>query len=150
MSRSRVRVYLGCSLDGCVAGPDHDLSFLTQHAPQPDVDMGGGLGFEDFLGQVGAQDILSAVKKHQCYRILVDYRGIELIGTVTKIYDVPKKVSKALSKAGLRSHAIKRALVVSGYIEGFRFLETVSITRGQPLRIFQDIDEAKKWLTEEE
>ena len=27
---SRVRVYLGCSLDGCIAGPEHDLSFLME------------------------------------------------------------------------------------------------------------------------
>jgi hypothetical protein len=117
---------------------DEDILSVTHHETF-DLDTADGF----------IEDILSAVKKHQCYRILVDYRGIELIGTITKIYDVPKKVSKALSKAGLRSHAIKRALVVSGYTKGFRFLETVSITRGQPLRIFQDIDKAKKWLTEE-
>ena len=52
MSTPRVRVYLGCSLDGCIAGPDHDLSFL--HAYDPDPDAAGGLGFEDFLDQVGA------------------------------------------------------------------------------------------------
>ena len=94
------------------------------------------------------EDTLSAVKKHQCYRIFIDYRGVELVGTITKIYNVPKKVSKALSEAGLQSHVIKRALVISGYTKGFRFLEAVSINRGQPLKIFQDIDEAKKWLTE--
>ncbi len=50
MSTPRIRVYLGCSLDGAIAGPDHDLSFLHGHAATP----GDALGFEDFLSQVGA------------------------------------------------------------------------------------------------
>ncbi len=53
---SRVRVYLGCSLDGCIAGPDNDLSFLMEQAPEPDGEPGpdAGLGFAEFLEQVGA------------------------------------------------------------------------------------------------
>ncbi len=47
---SRVRVYLACSLDGAIAGPDHDLSFLEGH----DTTIGDALGFEAFLAQVGA------------------------------------------------------------------------------------------------
>jgi dihydrofolate reductase len=52
---SRVRVYLGCSLDGCIAGPDNDLSFL--HAPGPadpppaDPE---ALAYPEFMAQVGA------------------------------------------------------------------------------------------------
>jgi dihydrofolate reductase len=49
---SRVRVYLGCSLDGCIAGPGHDLSFLNEHEPEKDAP--GGLGFEEFLAGIGA------------------------------------------------------------------------------------------------
>ena len=51
---SRVRVYLGCSLDGCIAGPEHDLSFLMEQTPDPNAEPGGGLSFEDFMSQVGA------------------------------------------------------------------------------------------------
>lgn len=49
---SRVRVYLGCSLDGCIAGPGHDLSFLHEHPPEEGAT--GGLAFDDFLAGVGA------------------------------------------------------------------------------------------------
>jgi len=49
-STSRVRVYMACSFDGAIAGPDHDLSFLDGHATTPS----DALGFDDFLGQVGA------------------------------------------------------------------------------------------------
>ena len=68
MSPSRVRVYLGCSLDGCIAGPEHDLSFLTEYAPPPDTPTGGGLGFEEFLGQVGA-----LLMGRRTYQVLLDY-----------------------------------------------------------------------------
>ncbi len=52
---SRVRVYLGCSLDGCIAGPDHDLSFLQapgpSDAPPADPD---ALDYASFMEQIGA------------------------------------------------------------------------------------------------
>lgn len=52
---SQVRVYMACSLDGCIAGPNDDLGFL--HAPGPE-DAGpadpDALGFEAFMAQVGA------------------------------------------------------------------------------------------------
>ena len=68
MSSARVRVYLGCSLDGCIAGPEHDLSFLTEHAPEPGAEPAGGLGFEAFLGQVGA-----LLMGRRTYQVVVDF-----------------------------------------------------------------------------
>ncbi len=74
MSRSRVRVYLGCSLDGCIAGPDHDISFLNEPAPEPSdasteaSATDGGLGFEDFMAQIGA-----LLMGRRTYQVLLDY-----------------------------------------------------------------------------
>ena len=51
----RVRVYLACSLDGFIAGPDDSLEWL--HAPGPEgapPASSGALTFEGFMGQVGA------------------------------------------------------------------------------------------------
>ncbi|MBZ0116504.1 MAG: dihydrofolate reductase family protein [Sandaracinaceae bacterium] len=67
MTNPRVRVYLGCSLDGCLAGPDHDLSFLMEERPQAQ-EWGGGLSFEDFLGEVGA-----LLMGRRTYQVLLDY-----------------------------------------------------------------------------
>ena len=50
MNPPRIRVYMGCSLDGAIAGPNHELSFLHGHATTP----GNALHFEDFMAQVGA------------------------------------------------------------------------------------------------
>jgi dihydrofolate reductase len=65
----RVRVYLGCSLDGCIAGPDHDLSFLNEpsHTPDPQA-ASSGLGFHDFLAQIGA-----ILMGRRTYQVLLDY-----------------------------------------------------------------------------
>ncbi len=43
----RIRVFIACSLDGFIAGPDDDLSWL----PEPSDD---DHGFGDFFAQVGA------------------------------------------------------------------------------------------------
>ncbi len=63
---SKVRVYLGCSLDGCIAGPDHDLSFLSEHTPDPEAS--GGLGFEAFMDQVGA-----LLMGRRTYQVILDF-----------------------------------------------------------------------------
>ena len=65
---SRVRVYLGCSLDGCIAGPDHDLGFLNETAPEPSGAAGGGLGFDDFMAQIGA-----LLMGRRTYQVPLDY-----------------------------------------------------------------------------
>lgn len=53
--RSLVRVYLAISLDGFIAGPDDDLSWLEQapsaKALEPEQ---GGLSFEDLMDRTGA------------------------------------------------------------------------------------------------
>jgi dihydrofolate reductase len=55
-SSSRVRVYMGISFDGFIAGPNHDISWLDESysaagdlEPDPDV-----LDFEGFMSEVGA------------------------------------------------------------------------------------------------
>jgi dihydrofolate reductase len=63
---SRLRVYLGCSLDGCIAGPGHNLSFLDEHAPEPEAQ--GGLSFEDFLSGIGV-----LLMGRRTYQVLLDY-----------------------------------------------------------------------------
>lgn len=51
-----VRVYLACSVDGFIAGPDHDLSWLERNHSAPDdlPPEEGVLRFDRFLQQVGA------------------------------------------------------------------------------------------------
>lgn len=68
MSASRVRVYLGCSLDGCIAGPAHDISFLSDYAPDGEAAAEGSLDFPDFIAEVGA-----LLMGRRTYQVLLDY-----------------------------------------------------------------------------
>lgn len=53
---SRVRVYMACSLDGFIAGPENDLSWLhADHSASGDLEPApDALHFEEFMSQVGA------------------------------------------------------------------------------------------------
>ena len=56
---SRIRVYIACSFDGFIAGPGDDLSWLTGAdasacEPAQATPDRGALGFEQFIGDVGA------------------------------------------------------------------------------------------------
>jgi len=52
---SRVRVYLGCSLDGFIAGPDGSLDFLHEHGIEAGDDAPpSGIDFDTFMADVGA------------------------------------------------------------------------------------------------
>ena len=51
---SRVRVYIACSLDGFIAGPDDDLAWLDDYSEAIQEDPGDGIGFGDFMAEVGA------------------------------------------------------------------------------------------------
>lgn len=59
----KVRVYIACSLDGFIAGPEDDLSWLpgaddpaheSAEAPKQEGGEDGSVDFESFLAQVGA------------------------------------------------------------------------------------------------
>lgn len=51
----RVRVYLGCSLDGFIAGPNDDLSFLHEYGVEAADDAPpSGLDFDGFMANIGA------------------------------------------------------------------------------------------------
>lgn len=67
--KGRVRVYLGCSLDGCIAGPEHDLSFLMEHAPaEGEAKASAGVSFEQFMADVGA-----LLMGRRTYQVPLDY-----------------------------------------------------------------------------
>jgi dihydrofolate reductase len=52
----KVRVYMACSFDGYIAGPGDDIGWLHEDHAAPDALEADpeALGFEEFMGQIGA------------------------------------------------------------------------------------------------
>lgn len=87
-----------------------------------------------------------AVKEYNCFILLADVRNVELDLSVLELHGAPKLFSEAFSALDISAHRLKRAVVLSKETPDFKFLETVVDNRGQMMRLFSDIDEAKKWL----
>ena len=68
--------------------------------------------------------------------------------TTSEIYNLPKLLSDITALEGLSATIFKRALVVKKNLEDFHFFETVTLNHMQNVRLFQDVDEAKRWLLE--
>lgn len=88
-----------------------------------------------------AAEVSRCIKEHGCRRILNDLRNTKLTGHAIDIYSMPKHALRA----GV-TRSVQRALVVSGAFSEFRFLETVFINRGNIVRLFNSIDDARRWL----
>jgi hypothetical protein len=78
---------------------------------------------------------------------LSDYREAELDLSVVELYDVPRIISRESASQGLLANKFKRAIVVKRDLQDFSFFETVTLNSGQNAKLFQDLDEAKKWLS---
>lgn len=88
-----------------------------------------------------AADVAQCLSECGCRRILNDLRHARLMGSIVDIYSMPERAMKV----GI-TRAVKRALVISGTFSRFHFLETVFINQGNIVRLFNSIDDAKRWL----
>ena len=115
----RIRVYLGTSFDGFIAGPNDELDWLGD--PTPDRELPEGvLGFEAFLAQVGAM-----VMGRRTYEVVAAMGGW-FYGEVPILVPthrplVPKKPTvRAVS--GTIDEILDQALAVAGgkdvYVDG--------------------------------
>ncbi len=91
-----------------------------------------------------AAEVSRYIDEYGCRRILNDLRHAKLVEPTIDIYSMPNHALKA----GVTRSA-QRALVVNGTFSEFRFLETVFINRGNIVRLFNNIDDARRWLSSE-
>ncbi|MDD2923357.1 MAG: hypothetical protein PHQ36_13820 [Anaerolineales bacterium] len=96
-----------------------------------------------------ALKVARIAEEQDCFLSLGDYREATVILSTMDIYDLPKIISDTLALAGLPAHKFKRAIIPPKISEDFYFFETVTLNRGQNTKLFQDVEEAKKWLFEE-
>ena len=104
----------------------------------------GNLGWEEakeIIAEIG-----SVAKEKDCFLCLSDYRAATLTLSTMEIYKIPALLSEIITSLGLSPSKFKRAIVVVKDLESFHFYETVTMNSGQFAKLFQDINEAKKWL----
>ena len=93
-------------------------------------------------------EIIHAATESDCFFCLTDYRQAIIDMSTSDIYNIPKIISNKQASTGLYLKNFKRAIVVEKGLKDFQFLETVTLNMGQHIKLFTDMDEAKKWLFE--
>ena len=83
---------------------------------------------------------------HDCARFLADFREAKLKVTTAEMYHAPDMILKLLTRAGIPFFRLKRAMVIAGDVKDFTFFTNAAFNRGQNTKLFQDINEARKWL----
>ena len=97
-----------------------------------------------------AKEIISeiahiAIEKN-CFLCLSDYREATMEMSTFQIHEVPKVLSSIVTSLGLRPSQFRRAILAEKSFQDYYFFETVTLNAAQNIRLFQDMDEAKKWL----
>lgn len=91
---------------------------------------------EDYVAQV-----VQLAEAYDCTCILSDLRRVDLALSILEIYELP-----ALMERMGFGRPWRGALVISGNVEEFRFLETVAQNQGFRLRVFDTLDHAAGWI----
>ena len=90
---------------------------------------------------------LRLVQQHSCFRVLADIRQANSTVSTIDLFQRARETAQYVSDSNIPS-SYKRALVIGDNVEDPRFFETVSQNRAQQVRIFHDVEEAKRWLME--
>lgn len=98
------------------------------------------------MDEVTAQT-LRLVQQHSCFRVLADLRQASSAVTTLDLFQRARETAQQLAATNIPS-SYKRALVVGQNVEDPKFYETVSQNREQKIRVFYDVAEAIRWLTE--
>jgi len=91
-----------------------------------------------------AAEVSRCINENNCKRILNDMRHARPAKSVVDIYNMPRLALKA----GV-VRVVRRALVVSEPMSEYRFLETVFVNQGNIVQLFNNINDAKRWLFSE-
>ena len=89
-------------------------------------------------------------KEKECFHSLSDLREATIISLSTwEIYNLPKILLELSTPAGISASRFRGAIVITPKdAADAKFAETVAVNRGQNTKIFQYVDEARKWLSE--
>ena len=89
--------------------------------------------------------LATALKKHQCRKILADHRLANVIAETFETYGRPTLYEEIWGDESTISQ-IRTAVVFNEITDDYRFYETVLQNRGWNLNIFDDYEHALTWL----
>jgi hypothetical protein len=125
----------------------HTFSYnSTEHLIEAKVEGSFNLvELETFVKELAAFSI-----EKKCYQHLSDFRAAHIKFSTVELYDLPQKIKSLLDPAKVDLSSFKRALVIANDVDDFKFFETVTLNRGQEVKLFYDLESAKQWLLEKE
>jgi len=162
----RVRVFMACAMDGSIAGPDNDLSFL--HAPGPEGSPQAdpeAMTFERFMPQVGSMimgrttyDVVAAMDVPWPYGdtpvLVATHRDLSgAPDSVTTVAgSIEEIVAQAKQIAGSRDvyvdgGAVVRQALDHGLVDEL-CLTLIPATVGGGIRLFDGVQRDEKWAFE--
>jgi len=154
---SRVRVYLGCSLDGYIAGDDDDLSWLHVPPREGAPADSGSLDFATFMGEIGAllmgrrtYDVVTGFDGDWPYGqtpvLVATHRPLEAVVPSVRAVsgDIADLVAEARRVAGARDvyldggDLVRRALAAD--LVDAMTLTFLPLLLGRGVQLFGDLD----------
>ena len=101
-----------------------------------------------FIGDLNSEnakvymnEIERAAKKHDCKRFINDLREATILLSIGDFYNAPARMA-----TGAFGRSWRRAIVVKQKLDKLDFFETTSANQGFYVKVFEDMDEALKWL----
>lgn len=109
-----------------------------------ETNLTGDVHFNDVVSFL--YEVIELAVLHKCYSWLVNYQSSSFKMSTLEIYELPRKIWNMMEVLGENKYSVKRAIVNTRDKSDLLFLETTAKNTGQNLRIFENIDEAKKWI----
>lgn len=91
-------------------------------------------------------DFVILAKQEHCFYILTILTDADIKINVFEFYKFPHLLAEIIKTHGLQTYILNRAIVGTVEQETLKFYETASQNRGDYLRLFYDVEEAKQWL----
>ena len=100
------------------------------------------------MKEIFTEAVRIAIEK-DTFLFLSDFQEATINLSVMEIYALPKILSNIAAPMGVSASRFRRAIVFSQQnFSDSRFAENVTANQGQNAKFFQDVDEAKRWLSE--
>lgn len=122
---------------------------ITYHEPEDFIEAVLNVDFNWQVMVQMAPALSKLVLEKKCYKILLDFRKINLDLSTLKMVQTPDRLRDEFKKYGVDILLLKRVFLISINDENHQFFETVMVNRGHTFRLFLDRDKAIEWLCHE-